>query len=147
MTDFYLPDRLVVVVLFIDRDPELIPFSQFIQCMSHRGELFKLVELTNDEFGFYDWLRNKKSEIIGILAHCDRGCGLLETHTKNHQNIEYRNHFLSSDISELWIFFFGNRNYDLSKSGDQDFGGNYLFTGENGSTAITFLKTPVGRFL
>ena len=88
-----------------------------------------------DWFGFYDWLRNTKAEVIGFRLWMDEVNVHLESLSKC-QQVERGVH------GEILVQFATGEEEYPPLSDDQDFGSNRLFLGENG---FVFTFNPPSR--
>ena len=88
-----------------------------------------------DWLGFYDWLRGSDDAVIGVRQYVDPDPMvdriLLE--------LSRDDVIVDEKARSVEIFFSRGRDYDVLKSADQDFGGNRLFVGDDGSILLTFL--------
>ena len=140
MSEICRPDRIVAIVLSFEAYPELLPLSDFLKRLDgFRGEAFSQLPLKLDWFGFYDWLRNEQGTVVGVEMNIDAEEGIDDKHFTGHVGVKV----ISSKqafVKSLTIFFHRDENFCDSKSADQAFGGNYLFRGSKGSTALTFIE-------
>jgi len=84
-------------------------------------------------FGFYDWLRMSTGDIIGVRLYLDEPVPITGAALALLCSLDARN---SRDV--VYIFFGTDRQFDLSLSDDQDFGGNVLYLGQSGSVGLVF---------
>ena len=89
-----------------------------------------------DWLGFYDWLRASDDAVIGVRQHVDPDPMadriLLE--------LSRDDVIVDKKMRSLEVFFSRDRDYDVLRSSDQDFGDNRLFVGDDGSILLTFLS-------
>ncbi|MDQ1813286.1 hypothetical protein RBA41_08215 [Massilia sp. CCM 9210] len=97
------------------------------------GELFVPKNTQPEWFGFYDWLRTSKGEVIGVRLQLDSPLDIDAERLNLLYSLDARN---SAD--ELYIFFGPQREFDAEMSDDADFGRNILYIGQLGSVAISF---------
>jgi hypothetical protein len=81
--------------------------------------------------GFYDWLRAPTGKLLGI-----RYLPLLDFEFPMHlvRHLDY----IAEDDGALEIYFTADRRFDPESSKDQDFGGNWIFSSQEGDLVITF---------
>jgi hypothetical protein len=79
-------------------------------------------DITNgDSNGFYDWLRNSNDEIVGLR---------YSPHVEKNFLLQQVNRFSYIEVipGDCFMIYFGiHRNFDPTKSVDQDFGGDVFY--------------------
>jgi hypothetical protein len=86
----------------------------------------------NDWLGFYDWLRTKGGEVIGVRLTVDSDSD------ERVLFLNYEGVVVDKDRRTVHIWFTTSRGYDETISDDQDFGGNRPFRSQTGAVALTF---------
>lgn len=121
----------VVVLINKNGAVKVFKFSLW-DSISLDDEVFMAESLEPGWFGFYDWLRTKNGDVIGVRLH-------LEADSVDDLILEL---LLSlnpqNTVENIYIFFGAEREFDEAISGDTDFGGNMLYRGDRSSLAITF---------
>lgn len=100
---------------------------------NERGDIFK-ARFDTDNNGFFDWLRTKPNEIIGVrwTAYDDNDFRYVIDALPKLSNIEF-------DASgSLCIYFGEERAFDDAISCSQDFGENNFYVGNSGTCAMSF---------
>ena len=89
-----------------------------------------------DFTGFYDWLRNKDGEVIGV-----RYLPVDELKFLWHAlaNLPYVK--VNQKIKSIEFYFSNDRTVDESVSDDQDFGSNSVYKSDDGIFAISFYSS------
>jgi len=101
--------------------------------LNENGDIFK-ARFDTDNNGFFDWLRTKSNEIIGVrwTAYDDSDFKYVINAISKLSNIE-------SDASgSICIYFGDERVFDDATSCNQDFGENNFYVGSSGYCAMSF---------
>lgn len=85
----------------------------------------------NAFIGFYDWLRSKDAQLVGV-----RMC-FFEHHGYN-KFLEQLSNVQPTFDGRCMELMFGNEEYKPEISGDQDFGNNYVYVSNDDEYLITF---------
>ncbi len=86
-----------------------------------------------DITGFYDWLRSRDGELLGIR------CTSVKEEPDVLRGARGRSYArIASDESTLELFFSSARNFEPSLSADQAFGGNIIYASSAGEIALSF---------
>jgi hypothetical protein len=83
--------------------------------------------------GFYDWLRNKKTEIIGVRSFFFEHYSYMLNLIKPLQYLS-----INECNKSIEIYFQEEKNFDSEWSTDQHFGKNRIFSTESGDLALSF---------
>lgn len=91
-------------------------------------------KFSTDNNGFFDWLRNKSSQIIGVrwTAYDEQGFRLVADNLLSLSNVEI------DGSGSICIYFGQEVEFDESISCDQDFGENNFYITAEGLCAISF---------
>ncbi len=126
--------KCLVVIL-----ADTLKFQTYPECPDgfddHAGGLFRKY-FSDDDNGFYDWLRNAEGDVIGVRWFPHEETSLRDIRAG--YLAELPNVTIDSDKLGLTIYFTENRRVDESKSGDQEFLENNVYFSSNGTYAISF---------
>ncbi|NKI97733.1 hypothetical protein [Rhizobacter sp. SG703] len=123
-----------IVVLSCKGFQRLIDVAQGACGFDFEGEFFALQSCGSPSwFGFYDWLRTSQYEIVGVRIKADSPelPAMLSKFIGN--GVDVAGRVITIRTSKAGVV-------DESLSDDADFGGNYIFIGENGSIGIAFFS-------
>ncbi len=124
--------EFAVVVITKSRLPFLIPKMVIERGIVEISGVKYYETKTNDWLGFYDWLRTKGGEVIGVRLTVDSDSD------ERVLFLNYEGAAVDKDRRTVHIWFTNSRDYDETISDDQDFGGNRLFRSQTGAVALTF---------
>ena len=132
MSDIDLSAEFLVVILSPHGMPRVIGLSavRAVAPSIRMAEAHYLDSGAGDWLGFYDWLRNRRGEVIGAQQWIDETSSF--PFSTRFEGVEP-----NSKHGVLRILFGQSRDVDEEKSCDQDFGHNRLLTASD-SIALTF---------
>lgn len=125
-------NELYLLVL-LDKQLQLKITKNLLNSFSlENGKIY--TDNNNDTWtGFYDWLRNKKAEIIGVRSFFFEHYSYILNLVKSLDYLSINEHNKSVEI-----YFQKETNFDPEWSTDQHFGKNRIFSTEKGDLALSF---------
>jgi hypothetical protein len=134
-----------VIAITLDAPPRIHSIPKGAAEFHFSGDRFVDVGL-GPHNGFYDFLRSRGGEILGVRYLPSPDAEVLLTVVPEHGGLRFAN---DGQVRVLLIFWGENRDFDPETSSDQYFGDNAVYRGEDsGKLAIAFavdLLSPVER--
>jgi hypothetical protein len=124
------------VIVILDEKLEFLYFNECPTAFDDRSHNTYEAHFSDDDNGFYDFLRCSKGDIIGVRWFPHEDSILRGDRTSYLKELNRTN--IATDCQELEIFFSETRTIDDRRSGDQEFLKNNLFFSSHGKCAISF---------
>jgi hypothetical protein len=104
------------------------------------GRVYRSAD-TGEWTGFYDWLRNRAGQVIGVRYWpFEDTLPLDELRQRLAPSADVA---IAPDDSHLDVYFSSDHEVDTERSADQAFGGNRIFATDQGDLAISFDLTAL----
>lgn len=127
-------DKLLFITL--DEEIQLCSLEEATDVIRLNGHNFRR-ESDFDAHAYYDWLRNRNGEILGLRLDLVEESQYIIEQIEHLDYVETENKKTYFRI--VYLYFGTDRHFEPTLSADQAFWDCFLYFSENGQIALTFL--------